>query len=168
VRRDRAGTSVILILLAALGGIGLVAYLWAALSALSEGVWGFLAAGILVLLFISLIAGVITFHRARYDPNQWGVGRVIVRTLVLTGGLVGLFCVLGLALFLLLFIVCWTSRTPGGKLIGRTPDRIQENNNAANYMYAVKAQVVDFRFCPCRRAHLHKLPGRDCESARDG
>jgi hypothetical protein len=106
VRRDRAGTGVILILLAVLGGLGLCAYLFAAVAALQEGTWELLAGVVLGVLFLALISTGIMFYRTRQDPSQRGIGRIIVGTLALTGGLFGLSCVLGFAAILFLFIAC--------------------------------------------------------------
>jgi hypothetical protein len=68
--------------------------------------WGMLAAGVLMVLFLAGIATAIMFYRTRHDPSQRGVGRVVVGTLALTGGLVGLSCVLAVVGFLFLFIAC--------------------------------------------------------------
>jgi hypothetical protein len=106
VRRDRTGTSVILILLAVLGGIGMCAYLWAGVAALEEGTWQLLAGVILGVLFLALVSTGIMYYRTRNDPSRRGVGRVVVGTLALTGGLFGLSCVLGVAFVLYFFIAC--------------------------------------------------------------
>jgi hypothetical protein len=106
VRRDRTGTSVILILLAVLGGFGLCAYLWVGVATLQEGSWELLAGVVLGVLFLALISTGIMFYRTRHDPSQRGVGRIIVGTLALTGGLFGLSCVLGFAVILYFLIEC--------------------------------------------------------------
>lgn len=106
VRRDRTGTNVLLILLAVLGGFGLLAYLTAAVSTFKDGGLQLLIAIIVGVLFLAMISTGIMFWRTRHRPEERGVGRVIVGTLALTGGLFGLGCVLSVATFVFFFVAC--------------------------------------------------------------
>jgi hypothetical protein len=109
VRRDSTFTTVLMILLAVLGGIGLCMYFLAGVAAMEDsGPW-LLFGVVLAVLLLSLISTGIMFWRTRDDPSRRGVGRVVVGTLALTGGLFALSCVLGLAFFLFLFIQCLTN-----------------------------------------------------------
>jgi hypothetical protein len=110
VRRDRRATSSILAVLAVCGGFGICAYFLIGIKGLVGGVWWLLPAGILVLLFLFLIAGVIMFHRTREDPSRRGLERLLVGTLALTGGLIVLLCLLLGALYVFLIILCWEPR----------------------------------------------------------
>jgi hypothetical protein len=113
VRRDRKGTSVILIILAILGGFGLLSYASMALSALAHQEYSYFLILVLGLLFLGLISTGIVFWRSRDNPGQVGFARVIVGTLALMGGLLILSCLTGLAVFIYWFVVCLTS---GGRL----------------------------------------------------
>jgi hypothetical protein len=107
VHRDTKGTNVFLILLAVLGGLGFFFILTdiAYLGAIGGG--GSLLFGTaLGVLFLGLITTGIMFWRTRDDPSQRGIGRVILGTLAITGGLIAVFCVAGFALFAFLFIAC--------------------------------------------------------------
>ena len=106
VRRDRTGTNVLLILLAVLGGFGLLAYLAAAVASFDEGGWRLLVGIVLGLFFLFMISTGIMFWRTRNRPEERGIGRVIVGTLALTGGLFGLGCVLSVATFVFFFVAC--------------------------------------------------------------
>jgi len=109
VRRDSTLTTVLLILLAVLGGFGLFGYLAVAVTTFDQGGYWIMAGVILTVLLLSMISTGIMFWRTRDDPSRRGVGRVIVGTLALTGGLFALSCVLGAAFFLFLFIQCLTN-----------------------------------------------------------
>ncbi len=106
VRRDSTLTTVLLILLAVLGGFGLFGYLLVAVTTFEHGGYWIMAGVILTILLLSMISTGIMFWRTRDDPSRRGVGRVIVGTLALTGGLFAFSCVLGAAFFIFLFIEC--------------------------------------------------------------
>jgi hypothetical protein len=106
VRRDSTFTTVFLILLAILGGFGLFGYLAVAVTTFDEGGYWIMAGVILAVLLLSLISTGIMFWRTRDDPSRRGVGRVIVGTLALTGGLFALSCVLSVVFVLFAFIAC--------------------------------------------------------------
>jgi hypothetical protein len=106
VRRDSTLTTVLLILLAVLGGFGLFGYLAVGFTTFEHGGYWIMVGVILTVLLLSMISTGIMFWRTRDDPSRRGVGRVIVGTLALTGGLFALSCVLGAAFFLFLFIQC--------------------------------------------------------------
>jgi phage FluMu protein Com len=106
VRRDRTGTNVLLILLAVLGGFGLLAYLAAAISTFKDGGAQLLIGIFVGVLFLAIISTGIMFWRTRNRPEERGIGRVIVGTLALTGGLFGAGCVLSVATFVFFFVAC--------------------------------------------------------------
>jgi hypothetical protein len=126
-RRDRKGTNIILWVLIAFGGLGLVSYLFVGVKKLAGGVWWFLPAGILVVLFMFLLATAIMFYRTREDPSRRGLERVVLGTLALTGGLVVLLCVLVGAFVLFLFVLCFEppgERGGRGHMIGQIDSRV--------------------------------------------
>jgi hypothetical protein len=115
VRRDTKGTSVVLILLAILGGLGLLFYVWAGFASLQNGGGQVLIAVLLGVLFLGLITTGIMFWRTRDNPSERGFGRVVVGTLAMTGGLIALSCSIGLAVIVFFFVACLAS---GGKVFG--------------------------------------------------
>jgi hypothetical protein len=106
VRRDTKGTSVVLILLAILGGLGLVFYLWAGFASLQNGGGEILIGVLLSVLFLGLLTTGIMFWRTRDNPSQRGFGRVVVGTLAMTGGLIAISCSIGLAVIVFFFVAC--------------------------------------------------------------
>jgi hypothetical protein len=106
VHRDTRGTNVFLILLAVLGGLGLIFYIFAGVASLKNGGGSALLAIALGILFLGLITTGIMFWRTRDNPSQRGLGRVILGTLAMTGGLIMVSCVTGFAVFAFLFIAC--------------------------------------------------------------
>lgn len=112
VHRDTRGTSVVLILLAVLGGLGLLFYFWIGLGSLQQGGSHILIAVTLTFLFLSLLTTGIMFWRTRENPSERGIGRVILGTLAMTGVLFVLSCGIGLAMIIYFFVVCLTS-APG-------------------------------------------------------
>jgi O-antigen/teichoic acid export membrane protein len=107
VRRDTKRTSVVLIALAVVGGLG-VAFL--ALQAFTlftqEQAYQpmlFLAVG---LLFLAGLSTLIVFLRSGGNPGAAGVSRVVVGTLAMAGGMMLLGICTGLALFVFLLAVC--------------------------------------------------------------
>jgi hypothetical protein len=106
VRRDQRGTSVFLILLAVLGGLGFGYGLLGSLAGLSDGTaWP-------LVLFLAVVLGIGVFSAARvYNKPQppagaRGVGRVVVHTLAGIGCLVGTLGLLGFASFVVFLVVC--------------------------------------------------------------
>jgi hypothetical protein len=115
VRRDTRGTNVFLILLAVLGGLGLIFYIFAGVASLKDGGGSALLAIALGILFLGMITTGIMFWRTRDDPSQRGLGRVLIGTLAMTGGLIAVSCVAGVAVFAFFFIACLAT---GGKFGG--------------------------------------------------
>jgi hypothetical protein len=109
VRRDTRGTSVVLILLAVLGGLGLLFYFWIGLGSLQQGGSQILIAVTLTFLFLSLLTTGIMFWRTRDNSSERGIGRVILGTLAMTGVLFALSCGIGLAMIIYFFVACLTS-----------------------------------------------------------
>jgi hypothetical protein len=109
VRRDTKGTSVVLILLAVLGGLGLSFYFWIGLGSLQQGGSHILIAVTLTVLFLSLLTTGIMFYRTRDNPSERDIGRVVLGTLAMTGGLFIVSCGVGLAVIVYLFVACLTS-----------------------------------------------------------
>ena len=109
VHRDTKRTSVVLILLAVLGGLGLSFYFWIGLASVQQGGGQVLIAILLTVLFLSLLTTGIMFWRTRDNPSERGIGRVILGTLAMTGVLFTLSCGIGLAIIVYLFVACLTS-----------------------------------------------------------
>jgi hypothetical protein len=76
VRRDTKRTSIVLVLLAVLGGQGLVYFILMGIIQFQGGGWEVLIAVLLAVLFLGLITTGIMFHRTRHNPSQRGFGRV--------------------------------------------------------------------------------------------
>jgi hypothetical protein len=115
VHRDTRGTSVFLILLAVLGGLGLIFYVFAGVASLKDGGGSALLAIALGILFLGMITTGIMFWRTRDNPSQRGLGRVLIGTLAMTGGLIVVSCIAGVAVFAFFFIACLAA---GGKFGG--------------------------------------------------
>ncbi len=109
VQRDVRTTSVGLILLAVIGGMGIAFYLFASMSIAAEGggVAPILTIGLLV-AFIALVTTGIMYWRTRENPAARGVGRVILGTLAISGGLFLLMIVLGFAAIVFFLVACFT------------------------------------------------------------
>jgi hypothetical protein len=100
VRRDSRGIGVGVIVLAVLGGIGLVQILAVAGSAAIQGQRGPFIGVIYTVALLALITS--GFMLSRYNPDAIGVARIMVNTLALLGFL---FLLL-LALLVFVFVVC--------------------------------------------------------------
>jgi hypothetical protein len=107
VRRNRRGTSIIITLLAVLGGIGVAFWFLISFGTIQQQGGPAVFIGLILgLLFLGLASTVIMFYRTREDPSQRGVGRVLVGTLALTGGLIAFSCLAGMAFFVFAFVTC--------------------------------------------------------------
>jgi hypothetical protein len=89
VRRDQRRTGCGILLLAVVGGLGLLYGLTGTAVALHEGVaWPLLA----VLVFVTVAGGISAlwvYHRPHHPTGARGVGRVVLNTLALLGVVVG-------------------------------------------------------------------------------
>jgi hypothetical protein len=113
VRRDRTGTGAALIVLAVLGGLGVLAFGIQAVGALSEGYFQPLISLLVALLFLAGLTTIIVFVRSRGNPGAAGVRRVVVGTLAMAGGIMaGSFC-LGVAAFIVVLAVCAAAMSRG-------------------------------------------------------
>jgi len=112
VRRDTKRTSIVLILLAVLGGLGLVYFIWVGTGYFpgAGGGWEVLFAVLIGVPFLGLITTGIMFYRTRYDPSQRGIGRVVVGTLAMIGGLLVISCLFGLVVIAFFFVACLSGR----------------------------------------------------------
>jgi hypothetical protein len=105
VRRDTARIGVGMILLAVLGGLGIF---WLLAGAMASGDAASSVGAVVVgVLFVGLIAAGIGWLRTRSNPAAFGVGRVIVGTLALSGGLLLTAVLIGIAGFVFLFVACF-------------------------------------------------------------
>jgi hypothetical protein len=106
VHRQGSRFRVGITLLAVIGGLGLT---WCTLAAMGSAASSkdlslvYLAAGVSVLVLSS--TGIM-FYRTRGNPGARGIGRVVVGTLALAGGLMAFSCVLGAAVGLFFFAAC--------------------------------------------------------------
>jgi hypothetical protein len=100
VKRTGAG----IIVLAVLGGLGLIQLLFFAfaVSRESAGDYSPLAVVLIFILFLGLVSTGIMFWRTREQPSARGIGRAVVGTLALAGVL---FLIV-LALIIVVFAVC--------------------------------------------------------------
>jgi hypothetical protein len=97
-----------MILLAALGGLGIVGHLFGGVSMFLAGQGTSLLAGVLIwLLFLALVSTGIMFWRTRENPRARGFGRVALGTLQLMGALMAGWLILILATFIFFFAVCF-------------------------------------------------------------
>jgi hypothetical protein len=103
VRRDTRRTSVGLVLLAVLGGLQLVGAL---VQLIVAGTTEALALGLGFLLLLILIVTGIMFVRTRHNPQDRSIGRVVVGTLALVGGLSVAWIALALAVVVFFFAIC--------------------------------------------------------------
>jgi hypothetical protein len=98
VQRDTRGVGIGVILLAVLGGLGLVQMLFCA-GALANDSPGVLISLLVGLGFLALVSTAIMFLRTQHHPEARGIGRVVVGTLALVG--VSVLLVIALIVFLL-------------------------------------------------------------------
>jgi hypothetical protein len=113
VRRDQRGTSVGLILLAVLGGVGLLLLgLPIGLSGLESGTAAPLVVLVGILLFFALISAVWVYGRGPAPTGARGIGRVIVGTLAITGVVFAVLVLLAVAAVIVLFVVCFSGGGP--------------------------------------------------------
>jgi hypothetical protein len=115
VRRDTKGTSIVLIIFAVLGGLGLSYSFLVGLGEFQGGGWQVLVGVSMSVLFLGLITTGIMFWRTRDNPSQRGIGRVVLGTLAMTGALFVISCGIGFAVIVFLFVACLAS---GGKVFG--------------------------------------------------
>jgi hypothetical protein len=106
VRRDTGAIGGGLILLAALGGLGIALFFFRASAAAARGGAQPLVIGLVVLLFLALLSTGIVLWRTRENPAKRGIGRVVFGTLALAGTLIAGTFLLGLAALVFLFIAC--------------------------------------------------------------
>jgi len=113
VRRDTKRTSVVLIALAVLGGLGVAFLAWQAFALFTnEQAYQpmlFLAVG---LLFLAGLSTLIVYLRSGGNPGAGGVRRVVVGTFAMAGGVMLLGICTGLALFVFLLAVCLSGNGP--------------------------------------------------------
>jgi hypothetical protein len=107
VQRDTRGVGVGVILLAVLGGLGLVQMLFCA-GALANDSPEFLVGLLIGLGFLASVSTGIMFLRTQHNPEARGVGRVIVGTLAL----VGVLTLLVIALIVFLLAMCLAGGGP--------------------------------------------------------
>jgi hypothetical protein len=112
VRRDSRRTRVGIVLLAVLGGLGL---LWALLGTSTTFFFDkgdaapFLA--VLIISFLLFLVSVpITLWRSKRDNSARGVGRVFLTTFALAGGAIVIGALLTLATIVFLLAVCFAMR----------------------------------------------------------
>jgi hypothetical protein len=102
VRRDQKGTSIVLILLAVLGGLGIFLNLWAVLfAAAHDPADAWVVASVLGVVFaLTLVVTGIMSYRARHAPVERGVGGIAFGTMSVLGGLFVVPCAIGTPLLL--------------------------------------------------------------------
>jgi LSD1 subclass zinc finger protein len=110
-RRDSRGTSVTLLLLAVLGGLGL--FVAAVSSFQNSDPTGFMMLVFCVMVLAAISTGIM-YARTRQDPSQRGVGRVVKGTLALAGGLMAGACVITAVVWAFLFVACLVT---GGRFL---------------------------------------------------
>jgi hypothetical protein len=112
VRRDKRGTSVLMILLAALGSIGVAYALLGSFVMLREGEFLplFCVLGVAVVLTLISAAWVAT-HEPGETPAA-NIGRTVLGVLTISGVIIGVGTLLVVAGLILLFAVCLSN---GGK-----------------------------------------------------
>ncbi len=103
VERDTGRTRVGLSLLVAVGVFGTLALLFSYRWQISP-----LQLGILLTLFVGLVGAGFGLKLSKTNPVARGVGRAIIGTLAVAGGLFILAVVVGAAAFVYLFVVCMT------------------------------------------------------------
>jgi hypothetical protein len=114
VRRDQRRTGCGIILLAVLGVLGLAYGLTGTAIALKEGVgWPLLALLVVVAVAVG-ISALRVYRRPQQPAGAQGVGRVVLNTLALLGGVVAAWLVLAVAAVIILFVVC-LSELSGGR-----------------------------------------------------
>jgi hypothetical protein len=106
VRRDQGGTSVLLIILAVLGGLGFGYGVLVSVALLGEGTAWPLAIFLALVLGIAAFSAVRVYNRPQPPTGALGVGRVVVRTLAGIGCVFGVLVTVGFAAFVILLIVC--------------------------------------------------------------
>ena len=99
-----------MIVLAVLGGLGIVAFLWSgAQMALDQRESMPFIVGLVFLLIVLAIALVVALVQTRHHPEERTFGRIFVRILSATGGIVAVLGLLGLAIVAFFFVVCMAS-----------------------------------------------------------
>lgn len=101
VQRDTRGIGVGVILLAVLGGIGLLQMLGCA-GAIAKESPEFLVVLLVCLGFLALFSTAIMFVRTQHHPEARGIGRVVVGTLAL----VGIVMLLAISFIVFLLAMC--------------------------------------------------------------
>ncbi len=106
VRRAQRGTSVFLILLAVLGGLGFAYGVLVSVAMLGEGTAWPAAIFLAIVLGIGALSAVRVYDRPQPPTGARGVGSVVVRTLAGLGCLFGVLVLVGIASIIILLIVC--------------------------------------------------------------
>jgi hypothetical protein len=106
VRRDNGVMAAMLIVLAAIGAIGIVIMGLGAFGTLTEGQPGGLISLIVAVLFLAGLTTIIVFVRSKGNPGVAGFRRVVVGTLAMAGGLILTVSCLGMAVFACFLVVC--------------------------------------------------------------
>jgi len=114
VRRDRQGTGVALMILAVIGGLGIL-LIGANLAALGQFV-GYQGLGVYVvaLLFLAGLSTIVVFVRSGGNPGAAGFRRVVVGTLAIAGVII----LTVIAVIACVFTVCVAGAVRGGGLGG--------------------------------------------------
>ncbi len=107
VRRAQRGTSVFLVLLAVLGGLGFGYGVLVSVALLDEGTAWPLAIFLALVLGIGALSAVRVYNKPQPPTGARGVGQVVLRTLAGIGCLFGVLVLVGIAAFIVLLVVCW-------------------------------------------------------------
>jgi hypothetical protein len=107
VLRDERRAGCGIVVLTVIGGLGLLyGFVGAGLEVAAEGEWGPLALFLLGLLVVAGVSTLVVFVRSKGDVKARGIRRIVRGTLALTGSLIVVGALLGLAAFAFLFAVC--------------------------------------------------------------
>ena len=112
VRRDNTFVQVCMILLATLGGTGVVLMLLAGLGAVTDGDYSFLGYVVAGLFVVGLIGALTVVFSKQKRTTAQAIGVAAYRTLTLAGAVALLLCLSCVALGIYLFAMC----LQGGKM----------------------------------------------------